>query len=260
LLGNRLVQLLQRSERMRSKEAGTPMVRRNRLVGLALVLLAAVVVAASGRLHGMAQTAVELVGAIIQQHPRWGVFAFVMLAALSAMLAFFSSVVVVPVASHQWGPVATVALLWVGWLLGGTMAYAIGRFLGSRVVRQVVSARRVKYYGDRLTAHAPFWMILLFQFAVPSEIPGYVLGSVKYGFPAYFLALALAELPFAIGAVFLSSGFLARQYWTMLVVGIAGIGFLAWAIRRLHRELEEKPRAAPGTPSTAVYAHLNPRP
>ena len=63
-----------------------------------------------------------------------------MLAALSAMLAFFSSVVVVPVASHQWGPVATVALLWMGWLLGGTMAYAIGRFLGSRVVRQVVSA------------------------------------------------------------------------------------------------------------------------
>jgi uncharacterized membrane protein YdjX (TVP38/TMEM64 family) len=120
------------------------------------------------------------------------------------------------------------------------------------VARQLVDPGRVKYYEDRLTAHAPFWMILLLQLAIPSEIPGYVLGSVKYRFSAYFLALALAEFPFAIGAVFLSSGFLGRHYWMMLVVGIAGIGVLAWAIRRLHRELEEKPRAAPGKPHAAA--------
>jgi uncharacterized membrane protein YdjX (TVP38/TMEM64 family) len=234
------------------KKAARGRISQERLVGLALVLLAAVVVAASSRLHGAAEAAVEFVGAIIQQHPGWGVFAFVMLAALSAMLAFFSSVVVVPVAAHQWGQVATVVLLWVGWLLGGVTAYAIGRLLGSRVARQLVDPGRVKYYEDRLTAHAPFWMILLLQLAVPSEIPGYVLGSVKYRFSAYFLALALAEFPFAIGAVFLSSGFLGRHYWMMLVVGIAGIGVLAWAIRRLHRELEEKPRAAPGKPHAAA--------
>ena len=246
-----MVQVLQRSGRMRENAAGGR-IRQRRLVGLALVLLAAVVVAASSRLHGAAEAAVELVGAVIQQHPAWGVFAFVMLAALSAMLAFFSSLVVVPVAAHQWGQVATVGLLWVGWLLGGATAYAVGRFLGSRVARQLVDAQRVKYYGDRLTAHAPFWMILLLQLAVPSEIPGYVLGSVKYRFSVYFLALALAELPFAIGAVFLSSGFLGRHYWMMLVVGIAGIGLLAWAIRRLHRELDEKPRAAQKKPPTAA--------
>jgi uncharacterized membrane protein YdjX (TVP38/TMEM64 family) len=253
-LGIRMVQPLHRSERMRREESGGRIGHR-RLVGLGLMLLAAVVVAASSRLHGTAEAAVELVGAVIQQHPGWGVFAFVMLAALSAMLAFFSSVVVVPVAAHQWGEVTTVALLWVGWLLGGATAYAIGRFLGSRVVRQLVDAGRVKYYEDRLSAHAPFWMILLLQLAIPSEIPGYVLGSVKYRFPAYFLALALAEFPFAVGAVFLGSGFLGRQYWMMLVVGIAGIGFLAWAIRRLHRELEGKPQAAPaGKPSTAAVS------
>jgi threonine/homoserine/homoserine lactone efflux protein len=71
-----------------------------------------------------------------------------------------------------------------------------------------------------------------------------VLGSLRYRFPIYFLALALAELPFAMAAVLLSSGFLERQYWTMAVVGVAGIAFLAWAIRRLHRELEGKPASA----------------
>lgn len=164
------------------------MIRQKRLIGLALVLLAAVVVAASSRLHGLAEAAVQLVGAIVQQHPGWGVVAFVVFAALSAMLAFFSSVVVIPIAAHQWGEGTTVVLLWTGWLLGGVTAYAVGRFLGSRVARQLVSAGRVQYYEDRLSAQ-----------------------------------------------------FLGRQYWMMLVVGVAGIGFLAWAIRRLHRELEAKP-------------------
>jgi uncharacterized membrane protein YdjX (TVP38/TMEM64 family) len=219
---------------------------RQGLVGFALVLLAAIVVAASSRLHGTAESAVELVGAMIRQHPAWGVFAFVSLAALSAMLAFFSIVAVVPVATHHWGQAATVALLWMGWLAGGAMAYAIGRFLGSRVARLLASGARVKYYEDRLTARAPFWMIVLLQLAVPSEIPGYVLGSLRYRFPRYLLALALAELPFAIGAVVLSTGFLERQYWLMALVGAIGLGALAWAMRRLHRELATKPRPVAG--------------
>ena len=78
----------------------------------------------------------------------------------------------VPVAAHQWGDVTTVVLLWVGWLLGGASGHAIGRFLGARVVRRRVSAAHVRYYEDRMVAHAPFWMILLLQLAVPSENPG----------------------------------------------------------------------------------------
>jgi uncharacterized membrane protein YdjX (TVP38/TMEM64 family) len=221
------------------------MIRQRRLVGSALLLLAAVVIAASSRLHGTAETAVDLVGALIEQHPGWGVFAFVTLTALSAMLSFLSSVVVVPVAIHHWGQVTTVALLWVGWLVGGVATYGIGRFVGSRLARLLASTERITYYEDRLTARAPFWIILLLQLALPSEVPGYVLGSLKYRFRAYLVALALAELPFAIGAVFLSNEFLGRRYWVVAVVGIAGIGFLAWAIRRLHRELETKPPAAP---------------
>jgi uncharacterized membrane protein YdjX (TVP38/TMEM64 family) len=239
-------------ERARRKKAGERlMIRQRRLIGLALVLLAAVVIAASSRLHGTAETTVEWVGAIIQNHPGWGVCAFVILAALSAMLSFFSSVVIIPVAAHHWGEVTAVALLWVGWLAGGAATYAIGRFLGSRVVRLLVSTRRVKYYEDRLTARAPFWIIFLLQLAVPSEIPGYVLGSLNTA--SYLFRPRPRRIPLAVG-VFLSSGFLGRQYWIVAVVGIAGIGLLAWAIRRLHRELDEKPRATSGGRTSVAAA------
>jgi uncharacterized membrane protein YdjX (TVP38/TMEM64 family) len=213
---------------------------QKQLVGSALLLLVAIVVAASGPLHGAAEGAIGLVEGMIGQHPGWGAFAFLTLAALSAMLAFFSIVALIPVATHHWGQATTVALLWVGWLAGGAMAYGVGRFLGSRVARALVSAPRIEYLEERLTARAPFWMIVLLQLAVPSEIPGYVLGSLRYRFPAYFLALALAELPFAVGAVALSSGFLDRRYGMMVLVGAVGLGALAWAIRRLRRELEAR--------------------
>jgi uncharacterized membrane protein YdjX (TVP38/TMEM64 family) len=235
-----MVQRLQASERMHGTHAVQDGLSQKPLVGSALLLLAAIVVAAWGPLHGAAQAAVGLAEAMIRQHPGGGALAFLTLAALSAMLAFFSIVALIPVATHHWGQATTVALLWVGWLAGGAMAYAVGRFLGARVARVLVGTARIEYLEDRLTARAPFWMIVLLQLAVPSEIPGYVLGSLRYRFLAYFLALALAELPFAVGAVVLSSGFLDRRYGVMALVGAAGIGVLAWAIRRLRRELEAR--------------------
>jgi uncharacterized membrane protein YdjX (TVP38/TMEM64 family) len=69
---------------------------------------------------------------------------------------------------------------------------------------------------------------------------GWRAGGARYCFLAYFLALALAELPFAVGAVVLSSGFLDRRYGVMALVGAAGLGILAWAIRQLRRELEAR--------------------
>jgi uncharacterized membrane protein YdjX (TVP38/TMEM64 family) len=203
------------------------------MAGLAGVLL----IAGSGSLHRAAENAVTLVGSFIGEYPVAGALAFTGLAALSAMLAFFSSALVVPVGIFHWGASLTCFLLWLGWLLGGVASYCIGRFLGGRIMRILTSPSRAQYYQDRISHRAPFGAILLFQAAVPSEIPGYVLGTVRYPFPSYLAALALAELPYAIGAVFLGSGFLRRQYWLIGALGLLGIAFVTWAVTRLHRTL-----------------------
>ena len=51
------------------------------------------------------------------QRRRWALF--VLLAAISAVLAFFSSALLLPVAVFTWGSKVTFVLLWLGWLLGG---------------------------------------------------------------------------------------------------------------------------------------------
>lgn len=210
---------------------------RRRLGVLALLIAVGIGVAASARLHHLSEEVVTALGSLIARHPAWGVLAFVGLAALSAVLAFFSSVVIVPIAVHHWGPAITALLLWIGWLAGGAAAYTIGRYLGGPAVRRLVGTTRVKYFEEQITARASFLVVLLFQVALQSEIPAYVMGMARYPLLRYLLALSVAELPFAVGAVLLGSGFLNRQYWLMIGVGLAGIGVVALAVGALHRRL-----------------------
>jgi uncharacterized membrane protein YdjX (TVP38/TMEM64 family) len=201
--------------------------------GLAALLL----VAASASLHGMVERAFEAVGGLLGRHPVAGALAFTCLAAMSAMLAFFSSAVVVPIGVQHWGQLLTGVLLWAGWLVGGATSYAIGRFFGARVLGLLVSPERFRYYQDRVGRLTSFGTLLLFQSAVPSELPGYVLGTVRGPFLKYLAVQALAELPYAAGAVLLGDGFLRRQYPLMIGLGLLGIGAFAWAAHGLHRRI-----------------------
>jgi uncharacterized membrane protein YdjX (TVP38/TMEM64 family) len=221
---------------------------RRTLVVLALLIVLAIVVAGSAPLHRISEQAVTALASLIADHPGWGVVAFVILAALSAMLAFVSSVVLVPVAVHQWGPTVTVLLLWVSWLVGGIGGYAIGRHLGRPAARRLAGAARLRHFEERISANAPLWLVFLFQLALQSEIPAYVLGTVRYPLLKYLLALSAAELPIAIAAVMLGSGFLNRQYWLMAGVGLAGIAVVGLAITVLHRHLSSAPHLGEAPP------------
>ena len=99
-----------------------------RAVVLVAVLAVAALILAVQPLHSWLIGQFAGADAIIRQHGTWSMALFVALAALSAMIAFVSSSVLIPVAVHAWGPWACAALLWAGWFLGGLAAYAIGRF------------------------------------------------------------------------------------------------------------------------------------
>jgi uncharacterized membrane protein YdjX (TVP38/TMEM64 family) len=176
-------------------------------------------------------------GPVIAEHPFWGAVLFILLSALSAMVAFFSSALLLPVALHAWGKTVCVLLLWVGWMLGGVCAYGLARYWGRPLVRRLTSTDLLARYEQRISRHTPFGLVLLFQLAVPSEIPGYVLGLARYGLRRYLLVLALAELPYAVGTVYLGASFLEQRPLVLLALGLAGIVFGAWAFHTLRRRL-----------------------
>lgn len=174
---------------------------------------------------------------VIAEHPFWGALLFVVLSALSAMLAFFSTAVLVPVAIHAWGKPVCVLLLWLGWILGGVCAYGIARFWGRPVVRRLTSAKGLARYEERISRHTPLGLVFLFQLAVPSEIPGYVLGLARYGLRRYLVVLAIAELPYAVGTAYLGESLLEQRTFVLLGLGVLAICVSAWALHVLRKRL-----------------------
>jgi uncharacterized membrane protein YdjX (TVP38/TMEM64 family) len=208
-----------------------------RALFLGLLLVGLALLASSEAFQSTLQRVLVKAEPVIAEHPFWGVSLFVVLSALSAMLAFFSSAVLLPVALHTWGKLLCVLLLWGGWMLGGALAYGIARFWGRPVVRRFASEDVLAQYEERLSRHSSFGLVLLFQLAVPSEIPGYVLGLARYGLRRYLLVLALAELPYAVGTVYLGQSLLEQRTFLLLGLGTLGILFSAWAVRTLRRRL-----------------------
>lgn len=188
---------------------------------LALLCIALALITASDELHAALLEVLAASRDVIVRHPVQGAMLFALLAAVSAMLALVSIAIVVPVAVYVWGEPLSMLLLWLGWILGGAVAYAIARYLGRPVVRWLTTDTALDRVEQRIGPDTPFHLILLFQLGLPSEIPGYVLGLAKYPFRKFLLALALGELPYTVATVYLGASFVSAQVGLVLAVGLS---------------------------------------
>ena len=207
------------------------------LVGLFIVV--AGLIAASDTLHDKTEAIVFWTENLITQAPLLGMLVFLLLAMLSAMVAFFSSALLAPVAVYAWGKAGCFALLWCGWLLGGIVSYCIGRFLGRSAVSLIIGDEKIAAWQNQVHQHTRFIHVLFFQAVVPSEIPGYVLGMLRYRFLLYLAALGITELPYALATVYLGESFLRGEGTIFILVGIGAIT-LAACVVQIHRRLSRR--------------------
>ena len=203
------------------------------LLGLALLTVLLSMDSTNAMLHRLLSAAEPVIAA----HPVTGGLLFVALSAASAMLAFFSSALLVPVAVYTWGVPVTIGLLWLGWLLGGTTAYWMGRVFRRPLVHSKRAVKLVDFYADKVPPEAHFPIVLLLQFALPSEVPGYLCGLLGVRFRVYLLALAIAELPYAVGTVLAGEGLVRREGWWLVALGVLAVAFSVYAAWLLRRQL-----------------------
>jgi len=203
---------------------------------LALLCIALAAITATADLHVALLEVMAASRELIIGHPVLGALLFVLLAAVSAMFFFFSSAILVPVAVYAWGEPLTMLMLWLGWTLGGVVAYGIARYLGRPVVHWLTVDRALRRVERRIRPDTPFRYILLFQLGLPSEIPGYVLGLAKYPFGKFLLARALAELPFTVATIYLGAGIVSARSGLVLAVGLSIAALSVGAFYFLRRQ------------------------
>jgi uncharacterized membrane protein YdjX (TVP38/TMEM64 family) len=216
-----------------------PMTIRHHLQSHILIIGTIIIIAglfaASDTLHDKIEEIIIWTEAAISEAPLLGMLVFVLLSMLSAMVAFFSSAVLAPIAVYAWGKAGCLALLWFGWLLGGIASFCIGRFAGRSVAAMLIGERKIAGWEQQVSEHTRFIHVLLFQAAVPSEIPGYVLGILRYRFLLYLTALAITELPYAVAVVYLGESFLEGEAIVFVILGVAVILLGAFLLQILRR-------------------------
>jgi len=210
------------------------------IVIVGVLIVVAGLVAASDTLHDRTEDIIVWFEGAIAHAPVLGMVLFVLLAMVSAMVAFFSSAIFAPIAIYAWGKAGTFMLLWLGWLLGGIVSFCIGRYLGRSVVGMIIDEQKIAGWERELGARSRFIHILMFQAAVPSEIPGYVLGILRYRFLLYLAALAITELPYAIATVYLGESFLQGESTVFILLGFAVIVLGIFLIRGFRKFIGQR--------------------
>jgi uncharacterized membrane protein YdjX (TVP38/TMEM64 family) len=212
-----------------------------RAVAVALICVALALLLSVDEAYESLQRTLSAAEPLIAGHPYLGAVAFVLLAAISAILAFFSSALLLPAAVYTWGTTVTLVLLWLGWLLGGIGTYALGRVLHRPRSTAQETPSQFDVFRQHLPGEVSFALVLLLYLALPSEIPGYLCGYLGVRLRTYVAALALAELPYAVGAVLLADGAVNRHIGWMVSLGLIGAALSLYALRVLHRRLEPEP-------------------
>jgi len=203
------------------KELVKKPIRRHFLTDLMLIVLAIIFVGAVIFSITFRETLYELIAILevfIESHPTLGIFLFILLSALSVILSPFSSVPLIPIAVAAWGNTTTILLVLVGWMIGAAITYVIGFFTLYPLLERFVPQQKIEYYKKPLTEKKSFWFVLLFRLAMPIEVPGYVLGAVKYNFGKYLLASLLSLIPFAILITYASEAFLAQKILVFFIL------------------------------------------
>lgn len=148
---------------------------------------------------------------LINAQPLLGTIAFFALSALSAILAFASTILLIPSAILVWGMPLTFLLLLGGWIAGAIITYWIGSRLARPALAWLVTEQKLSHYERLVSKETKFWMILLFCLAVPSEIPGFILGAMRYDFAKFISAVIIAETIYAFGSVLVAQDILDKE-------------------------------------------------
>ncbi|HEY6211882.1 MAG TPA: VTT domain-containing protein [Vicinamibacterales bacterium] len=199
--------------------------KRREYVGLAAI--GAVLVAATyfARAHA------DPLKHFIDRHAFWGVFLYVTLNILDALLLPGATLPLIPVAVRAWGRVPAALVTTAGWTAGSLLAFLIARRWGSPIVRKLTSMERLR----RMRRYIPqdlFVSIALLRLVMPMDVISYVLGLfTDISWSKYVAATALGLTPPAFVLAYL--GKLPRAY-DLIAIGVGVVVAIGWimAVRR----------------------------
>ncbi|SRR6266545_6808003 len=179
------------------------------------------------------------IGGFIEHHAFWGLFLYLFLNLIDAVVAPGATLPLIPVAVQAWGRVFAATATTAGWTAGSLIAFLIARRWGAPIVRKLTSMQRVREMARYIPENL-FWSIVLVRLVLPMDVISYVLGLfTRIGVWPYAIATALGLTPSAFFLAYLGE---RRHAYEIIAIGIAVV-LLAGSLL-IKRRRDRRGRAA----------------
>ncbi|MDP3971255.1 MAG: VTT domain-containing protein [bacterium] len=157
-----------------------------------------------------------------------GMVIFVIIVALSIILAPISSTPLFPLGASLWGWVATGFLGTIGWTIGAVVAFLLARKYGVTFVQKMLPLKTLKKWEKRIPEKHLFWTVLLLRMFIPIDGVSYVIGLFsKMKFKPYFIATVIGLIPSTFFTAYIGSiSFVTQVALITLGVLLLGVGLV----------------------------------
>lgn len=149
----------------------------------------------------------------------FGILLFIFVNILAVVIAPFSTLPLIPVATSMWGWFLTGVYSIVAWTIGAQIAFYISRIFGKKLVYKIVSAEKIGEIEKRIPEKNTFWSLVLLRMIVPVDILSYAVGLFSKIKAKTFLATTfIGVIPFAF--IFAYIGTLSSRIQIIVFVEI----------------------------------------
>jgi uncharacterized membrane protein YdjX (TVP38/TMEM64 family) len=137
---------------------------------------------------------------VLAAHGRLGIALFVATSALAVLMPLLTNLPLVPFAVLAWGPWWTASLLVLGWLIGATLSFTLGRRSSAWVLRQFPSVKRHADIERLIHPHHRMLSLVLLRMTFPVDVLSYALGlfSRRTTLAESVVSTAVGSAPFAV--------------------------------------------------------------
>lgn len=162
-----------------------------------------------------------------------GIGIFLASSALAVLMPLLSNLPLVPAAVVAWGPWWTAGLLMLGWLVGATLAFMLGRHARAITLRHFPSAQRHADIDRLIHPRHRLLSLVLLRMTFPVDVLSYSLGlfSRSTTLGENVLSTLLGAAPFALLFALLPTLSAAAQLMIFAASVLAFLAYASWVWR-----------------------------
>lgn len=157
---------------------------------------------------------------------------YVLITIFAVVVAPFSTVPLIPIASNLWGWQVAGVLSILGWAIGAQLAFLLARRFGKPFVEKIYSFKKLHTFEKYFTNKNLFWTVIFLRMIIPVDILSYALGLFsEIKSVTFFFATLIGITPFAF--IFAYAGNLSVRLQIIILVEVFAVFGLAYMVTKV---------------------------